>query len=759
MKKGNVVGVAAVAVLLLAAVGMFAFKPVFDYPDGDDKGDLDDTGNAYGGVTVSEAGSVLSVDNGRVALNVDLASGGIDFYSRAAGRKMLENFYPTAEIGGKTISGADYGKVFWTHAAVSDSIGKGCGVSVIYEKAGMPTLIQHILSYEGRDYVVLELEIVNTAFSDIAVSSLNPITVDPSFGGYMEFTASEGALLAFVNGYQSWDYAGVVRVTGTALDQGYSSNDNGFQLSDCSSWWAQTLFDEPTGLSVTAGTLTFEVWKTRFSYKSSFDMAGSWTVSCGGNGEKLAVASGGSLASEKIFLASSRAPTDDLSAYGELAGRVNNAREVFEPPMGWCSWYYYFDKISEAEVVANAEELKTLSNVPYEYIQIDDGWQGLWGDWMPNEKFPSGMDGTAKKIHDLGFKAGLWLAPFLMNPTLPTAIGHPDWFIRDEAGNHLTYTADDGSAHLCFDLSHPDAQEWIRGVFDNVKAWGYDYIKIDFLFAGAYEGVRHNSSYTGTMALMEGLRIIRDAMGDETYIDGCGSPMLPGIGIYDGNRIGGDICFGAADAIYRLGVDLSSVTDEQGLMNWPQLVWECRNVAARYFAGGAWYHNDPDVIIVRPPYTTDEAKTLTTACIMSGGVTMLSDKLYALTNDRTAMVNDAEIYALVKGKSVVPLDLFDHADPCVPSGTIAGTGHHPTIDQLPQVWHMKIDDNTSAVALFNWGTQPAIVSLDLTQIGHSGASYTIYDMWTKDDLGSYSGSYSVPLLPHAVQLVKLTREA
>jgi alpha-galactosidase len=41
------------------------------------------------------------------------------------------------------------------------------------------------------------------------------------------------------------------------------------------------------------------------------------------------------------------------------------------------------------------------------------------------------MGGIARKIHELGFKAGIWLAPFLVNENLPLAKEHPDWFLKE----------------------------------------------------------------------------------------------------------------------------------------------------------------------------------------------------------------------------------------------------------------------------------------------------------------------------------------
>ena len=45
---------------------------------------------------------------------------------------------------------------------------------------------------------------------------------------------------------------------------------------------------------------------------------------------------------------------------------------------------------------------------------------------------------------------------------------------------------------ITFDTTHPEVQEHLRSVFARVVDWGFRYLKLDFLYAGALQGVRHN---------------------------------------------------------------------------------------------------------------------------------------------------------------------------------------------------------------------------------------------------------------------------
>jgi len=72
-----------------------------------------------------------------------------------------------------------------------------------------------------------------------------------------------------------------------------------------------------------------------------------------------------------------------------------------------------------------------------------------------------------------------------------------------------------------------------------VRSWGYDYIKLDFLYAGALPGVRH-LGMPREDAYRHGLQAIRNALGD-AFLLTCGAPILPSLGLCDGIRIGPDV--------------------------------------------------------------------------------------------------------------------------------------------------------------------------------------------------------------------------
>ena len=86
------------------------------------------------------------------------------------------------------------------------------------------------------------------------------------------------------------------------------------------------------------------------------------------------------------------------------------------PPMGWASWNVWGkQRISDKIVRETADKMVelNLNNYGYQYINIDDGWEGnrnANGEILTNEKFPD-MNSLTDYLHAKGFKAGIYSSP------------------------------------------------------------------------------------------------------------------------------------------------------------------------------------------------------------------------------------------------------------------------------------------------------------------------------------------------------------
>lgn len=219
----------------------------------------------------------------------------------------------------------------------------------------------------------------------------------------------------------------------------------------------------------------------------------------------------------------------------QLAKRLGIYRTTATPNI-WCSWYSFYTHISEKRL---ATVLNDLNGHPFDVFQVDDGWQRAIGDWIPNEKFPSGMDDFAARIRRSGRTPGLWLAPLIVVPSSTLYHQHPNWLLHDKNGKLVSAGFNWGESLYALDTSHPEVLMWLAALMKQVRIWGYDYVKLDFLYAGALPGVRHNDT-PREQAYRQGLRTIRDALGC-AYLLTCGAPIIPSIGLCDGLRVGPDV--------------------------------------------------------------------------------------------------------------------------------------------------------------------------------------------------------------------------
>jgi len=207
------------------------------------------------------------------------------------------------------------------------------------------------------------------------------------------------------------------------------------------------------------------------------------------------------------------------------------------PPRVWCSWYSLYNTINEPVI---DKVIRGLGDLPFDVIQLDDGWQISLGEWDANKKFPSGMKAIAEKIRKTNRAAGLWLSPFITPRDGQFAKQHADWLLRDESDRPV-YAGIGWSGELnVLDSSHPEVLDWLDKTIRRVAGWGFNYLKLDFLYAAAVPGKRARDIPRET-AYREAMQVIRNAAGKDTYILACGAPILPVLGICDGIRVGPDV--------------------------------------------------------------------------------------------------------------------------------------------------------------------------------------------------------------------------
>ncbi|MCS7286124.1 MAG: alpha-galactosidase [Anaerolineae bacterium] len=689
----------------------------------------------------------VSISNDRVTISFSLPTGLISFAAR--GREVFEGAFFGALINGEEWVSSQFTWEEWSKITIADALGHGNSLIVIStENRGIRWVLE-ITLYEGKDYAIFQHTLTNTGQQAVKVGGLKPLAVEAN-GKFSRDFSLRGAVV-FINGYTSVGYRGVVPVLPVphvAIPGSLPDGTGNLRFGDYSGWWVHALWIRNRGIGFIAGALTAEKWKTFIDLRQNLltGRISSWSVN--NLGDAL-LPPGQAFASEKIMIGVCTNPLTCLDEYGAAVGKVNQVKPA-PASLGWCSWPYYYRKITETEVLRNAAFMKERLSPAYKYVLIDSGWFTFRGDWKANEKFPEGMKATAQKIRNLGLRPGLWFAPFLVDKGSALLHQHPDWFVKNEDGSLYVYKQDPGAPErYVLDGSHPEVQAWLEKLFSTVvNEWGYEYLKLDFLQAGAVEGKRYNPAVTSLEALRQGLRAIRRGAGDKTYIQQAIGPWLAPVGILNESRMG-------MDTEFRLSAGLT--TSDIPWLNWQYATWYIRNNIAGYFARGNLFNVQSGEGIRLGPWSLQETKTLLATYALNGNLWLAGD-LTALSPEQIDLLNNEAIIALsTSNLRVKPADLFERPDFLAAFGAmnVFGDSQRLTYGNLPTVWYAPVEGSL-LVGLFNWGDRRTTVTLPLAKIGlDPDRRYSFFDLWTGQKVGEYRGSITIPIDAHSHMLLRI----
>lgn len=303
-----------------------------------------------------------------------------------------------------------------------------------------------------------------------------------------------------------------------------------------------------------------------------------------------------------VAVASIRAHVRDgrvvVSAFGEVAqvsapsldaGLAEAARRfasvagvaaVGSLPAGWCSWYTYWNTVTEQDIADNLTAMER-HDLPIEVVQVDDGYQAGIGDWLDDRPGYGSLARTVRRILDAGRTPGLWTAPFCVGSDSRLAQDHADWLVDAAVASERHWDQE----IRVLDVTHPEAAEHLVGVFAALRDLGIRFHKVDFVYAGAMEGRRHADA-SGIDAYRRGLELIREGAGSDAVILGCGAPLLPSVGLVDAMRISPDV--------------MPAWEPPLGDISQPGMRSALAAGRARAWMHGRLWVNDPDCVLVRP---------------------------------------------------------------------------------------------------------------------------------------------------------------
>jgi alpha-galactosidase len=446
----------------------------------------------------------------------------------------------------------------------------------------------------------------------------------------------------------------------------------------------------------------------------------------------IELGAGQSVSSEPLWFDYSSSTNEAAQNWADFCGKAMKARTSLGAPVGWCSWYHYYTRISEKEMHKNLDRLSELKNkLSVKFVQLDDGFQTNIGDWLTaNDKFPSGVPKLMADIRDKGFAPGIWTAPFLARPRSKLFKDHPDWFLKDEKGQPRSggFNPLWGGRVYALDPTHPEALGHIRHVFKILRdEWKVEFFKIDFCYSAALPATRYDPNSTRASALRLGLETIREAIGD-AFLLGCGCPLGPAVGIVDAMRIGCDVTPKWDNKI------LSALATDENVLSTRHAL---RNVMTRAFMHGRLWINDPDCLMIRRRknrLSLEEIQSMASVYAVTGGMLLLSDDMDLVEADR--------------------LDLAEKTIALRTDGArVEGLLESP----FPDTAAAKTESGY-LILIANWSDAPQKRKLNLSQYIPADGVNNIVEIWSGKNITAHNGVCDLGTLnTHESKLLQIHR--
>jgi hypothetical protein len=654
-----------------------------------------------------------------------------------------------AKVDGIWLHASDYPRHAVEHSETQGYLGEATDWQVTYSGlSGRPDLIYHLRAYSSEPFGDIQVTVRNTTGRDIHVESIRSLD------------ATEGAII---------DLGGPV-LDDRVLSDSFSEDRPAITIRNFAdaqkqmhrAVGSQLIYNRRSHESLFLGALTSDRFLTILRLHLALSPGNTprpaaYEVDSTGTTEmakenslehspledqvelSLPVASGRELSSERLLFSLATDYHRQLETYGSLIRQIHHARTSGPALMGWWSWTAYYFGLNEGAALSNAEwEAKHLKPLGYNIFHIDEGYQYARGEYStPNATlFPQGLAALEYKVRGLGLVPGIWTAPFEVSERSWVYENHPDWLVKNAKGKpiHAGTVVDNKDPLLVLDTTNPGAQEYLRKTYSTlVNAWGVRYIKMDFMDDSGIEGYYHEPNTTALEAQRIGLKIIRDTVGDDVYLDKDGSPMLNPVGYVDYGRISQDTGH-TFDASKEAGP----------------------GIAARYYMNRNFFVADPDAFTVstqtiddqswhesNKPATLDDAKVSIALAAVSGGMFEIGDALPSLSKapERLALIQNQDMIHLIRlGRASVPLDLMSFA----------------AEDEQPSVFFLKEDHRQSILTVFNWTDKERDRSVDLTTAGlPATGQYAVTDVLDNREIPASAGVLAFHQSPHSVRVLKI----
>ena len=435
------------------------------------------------------------------------------------------------------------------------------------------------------------------------------------------------------------------------------------------------------------------------------------------------------------------------------AGQVNSSQTLaLTPPMGWNSWDGYGTTVTERDVKANAKWMSDhLKAFGWQYVTVDMEWfvenptaEGnsknyrysldRFGRYTPAvNRFPSAANGAGFKpladyVHSLDLKFGIHILRGIPRQAVANKTPVADSTFSAADGADPSDTCPWNFDNFGTDASQPAAQAYYDSIAKLYAQWGVDFIKVDCIASRPYKG--------------DDIRMIRQAL------DKTGRPIVLSLSPGAAPIEKSDEMKKYAQ-MWRISDDIwdiwhSTVPYPQGLGD------QFANVAKWVGKAEPGHWPDADMLPLgflgpapgwgKPRFTRltrDEQRTLMTLWAMFPSPLMIGGDLTKADEWTISLLNNPEVIAVDQQSA--------QNRPVISNGTTV-------------VWTARSSaGNSSYVAIFNVSGESQKVRYTWNDLGFSGMTYRLRDLWERKDLGAEK-SVDVAIPSHGSVLFKIEPE-
>lgn len=373
------------------------------------------------------------------------------------------------------------------------------------------------------------------------------------------------------------------------------------------------------------------------------------------------------------------------------------------PQMGWNSWNKFQCDVNEELIRETADAMATngMKDAGYQYINIDDCWQGqrdAQGFIQPDPaRFPSGMKALADYVHSRGLKFGIY-----SDAGYKTCGGHVA-SRGHEFQDALTYAS-----------------------------WGVDYLKYDWC---GCEDLNAEGAYT----------TMRDAL------HAAGRPVVFSICEWGQNKP----WLWAADIgnSWRTTTDIypcfDGVLDHTNWQQWGVLqILDAQKPLRTYAGPGHW--NDPDMLEVGNGMSVSEDRAHFTMWCMLAAPLISGNDLRHMPRQTLDILANKEVIAV--DQDALGVEAFAYS-----------TNDNVEVWFKPlsgESWAMCVlNRNKDAKKIsFDWKNENVADSFSKRAANFATMTYSLRNLWTKQDAGDTGKTLTAEVAGHDVLLLRLNRK-